>query len=344
MRTLVCAALAITFASLAGTQSTGAQELRTIRYGFGQDQGGTGGAQDQVGLGALGYIVAQREGFLEKEGVRLEPFRTTARPAIGNQATLFEAMAKGEFDMTRSQLSFLILHVLKGFDFAAVSGSTANQMQVLIARPEIKTFADLKGKTIALTWPYDLISLVTLKLMEKHGVKKDDVRIKVMTGSGPRAECLRSGECAAAAVSNPYDLILTEQGNHALGNSHELDPMLFIAEVVNRSWAEKNQDTVARYIRGMAATQRFINDPKNADEIRPIIMQITQSSDAAARNLLSTYFYNQTRPYLPRQAELDADAFGRAVALMAEYGEIPNPPPPTSRFIDLRYAKAAGVQ
>src|SRR5262249_5525736 len=187
--------LATVLASLPTIQSAPAQELRTLRYGFGQDQGGTGGNQDQTGLGALPYVVAQRKGFLEKEGIRLQIVRTVARPEIGNQATVFQALAKGEFDMTRSQLSFHILHVLKDFDFAAVAGNTASQLQILMARSEIKNFADLKGKTIALTWPYDLISLSILKVMEKHGVKKDDVHIKVLTGSGPRAECLRSGEC-----------------------------------------------------------------------------------------------------------------------------------------------------
>jgi hypothetical protein len=32
------------------------------------------------------------------------------------------------------------------------------------------------------------------------------------------------------------------------------------------------------------------------------------------------------------------------LALMAEYDQIPKPVPPTSRFVDLRYAHAAGVQ
>jgi ABC-type nitrate/sulfonate/bicarbonate transport system substrate-binding protein len=341
MRNVVMAAV---LASITTIQSVPAQELRTIRYGFGQDQGGTGGNQDQTGLGALPYVVAQRKGFLEKEGIRLQIVRTVARPAIGNQATVFEALAKGEFDMTRSQLSFHILHVLKGFDFAAVAGNTANQLQVLMARPDIKNFADLKGKTIALTWPYDLISLSVLKLMDKHGVKKDDVAIKVLTGSGPRAECLRSGECVAAAVSQPFDRILEAQGYHALGTSQEIDPLLFVAEIVNKTWAQGNEDTVARYIRGFGAAMRFINDPKNADEVRPIIMEVTKGSDAVARELLTNYYYNPKYPYLPRQGELDVEGFNRVLALMAEYDQIPKPVPPPSRFIDLRYAKAAGVQ
>ena len=51
MRKIVLAAGALALASLTAATSADAQDLRTIRYGFGQDQGGTGGAQDQSGLG-----------------------------------------------------------------------------------------------------------------------------------------------------------------------------------------------------------------------------------------------------------------------------------------------------
>src|SRR5262249_37664012 len=123
-----------------------------------------------------------------------------------------------------------------------------------------------------------------------------------------------------------------------------LEELPFIADIVNRAWARANEDTLVRYIRGLAAAMRYISDPNNADEIRPIIRQVTQSSDAVAREVLTRYYYNPTHPYLPRQAELDVDGFGRVLNLMAEYGEIPNPAPPTGRFVDPRYAKAAGVQ
>ena len=341
MRKFVFAAVLV---SLAGAQSAGAAELRTLRYGIGLEQGGTGAAQDQSGLGALPYVVAQRKGFFEQEGIRPQFVHYRPRPPLGNQDTLFEALGKGEFDMTRSQLSFFILHVLKGADFAAVAGNTANQLQTLMARPEIKDFAGLKGKTIALTWPYDLISLSMLKLMNLHGIKNDDIRISVITGSGPRAKCLQSGECAAAALNEPFDSVLGAQGSRALGTSHENPSIPFIVEVVNKTWAQANEGTVVGYIRALASAMRYIGDPKNADDIRPIISEITQGSDDTARVLLTKYYYNTQNPYLPRQAELDVDGIGRVLGLLGEYDQIPKPVPPTSQFVDLRYAKAAGVQ
>jgi ABC-type nitrate/sulfonate/bicarbonate transport system substrate-binding protein len=343
MRKFVSAALV--FASLAMMQSAGAQQLLTLRYGVGLDGGGTGGAADQQGLGALTYIVGQRKGFFEQAGVRFEAVRPAPRPQTGNSGTLFDALAKGEIDMMRSQLSFLVRQmVLAGSDFAAVSGHTGNSLLTLMARPEIKSFDDLKGKTVALTVAHDLMTLSMRKMMEQHGIRKEDIRLIAITGSEPRAKCLRAGDCAAVIVVQPLDTTLAAEGYHALGNSHELPPMPYGADVVNRPWAVAHQETIVRYIRGLAATHRYINDPKNADEIRPIIMQATKASDAVARDLLTKYYYNPTHPSLPHQAEFDVEGFGRILGLMAEYGELAKPVPPIERFVDLRYAKAAGVQ
>jgi ABC-type nitrate/sulfonate/bicarbonate transport system substrate-binding protein len=336
--------VAAMLAWLAAIQPVAAAELRTLRYGIGLEQGGTGAAQDQSGLGALPYVVGQRQGLFEHEGIDLQFVHYKPRPPLGNQDTLFDALGKGEFDMTRSQLSFFILHVLKGADFAAVAGNTANQLQTLMARPEIKDFADLKGKTVALTWPYDLITLSTLKLMDQHGIKKDDVHVSVITGSGPRAKCLQSGDCAAVALSDPYDRMMEAQGFRALGNSHENPSIPFIVEVVDKTWAQANEATVVGYIRALAAAMRMINDPQNIGEIAPIVSELTKGSDATSRALLTKYYYDSSHPYLPRQAELDVDGLGRVLGLMAEYDQIPKPAPPTSRFVDLRYAHAAGVQ
>src|SRR5262249_29358478 len=264
----------------------------------------------------------------EQEGIRFQIVRPAARAQVGNSGTMFGALAKGEVDMSRFQLPFFIREVIKGSDLVAVAGKTANMLMTLMGRPEIKSVADLKGKTVAFTVSYDLMTVSMRRMMEQHGIKKEDVRLIAITGSGPRAQCLRSGECAAVIVVQPLDSTLAAEGFHALGTSHELPPMPWIAEVANKSWAEANRETVVAYIRGLAATQRYINDPKNADEIRPIIMQATQSSEAVAREILTKYFYSSTRPYLPRQAELDVDGFGRVLGLLEDYGEIAKPVPP----------------
>ena len=56
------------------------------------------------------------------------------------------ALSKGVADITRTATPYLVQDVLKGSDNVAVLGETATPIYSLIAKPEINTFADLKGK------------------------------------------------------------------------------------------------------------------------------------------------------------------------------------------------------
>jgi TRAP-type uncharacterized transport system substrate-binding protein len=48
----------------------------------------------------------------------------------------------------------------------------------LIAKPEIKSFGDLKGKTIGLDLAVDTISISTRKLMLLNGIKEVYFKVK----------------------------------------------------------------------------------------------------------------------------------------------------------------------
>jgi TRAP-type uncharacterized transport system substrate-binding protein len=48
----------------------------------------------------------------------------------------------------------------------------------LIAKPEIKSFGDLKGKTISLALAVDRIGISTRKLMPLNGIKEVYFKVK----------------------------------------------------------------------------------------------------------------------------------------------------------------------
>ena len=75
--------------------------------------------------------------------------------------------------------------MLKGSEGVAIAGETLTPIYSLIAKPEIKTFADLKGKVVGLSLAVDTISISTRKLMAKNGIKGD---FKVKNWSAHRFE------------------------------------------------------------------------------------------------------------------------------------------------------------
>lgn len=290
-------------------------------------------------VSALQFTIAQRKGFFSREGINLAMV-----PIEGGANNMMAALDKGTVEITRTATPYLIQAVLKGSEGVAIAGETLTPIYSLIAKPEIKTFADLKGKVVGLSLAVDTISISTRKLMAKNGIKEGNFKVKELVGTPARADCLRKGECDAVPLGQPEDFLLMKQGYQRLGVSTDAVPsFLFTVSAVRKSWGEKNQEALVRYVRGLASAFRFMRDSANRDEVVRMTAETTGSPEEIARQTLSLYF-EPDRGVVPKQGELDVKGLGQVIQFMAEAGELKPPLPAPERFVDLQYLKAAELQ
>jgi ABC-type nitrate/sulfonate/bicarbonate transport system substrate-binding protein len=291
-------------------------------------------------MGALQFYVAQRKGFFTREGINLQMI-----PIEGGADNMVLALDQDKVDVTRTGTSNLIHAVLRrNSEGVAIAGETATPVYSLIAKPEIRSFADLKGKLIALPLPAAPISISTRKLIALNGLRDEDYRVKQIVGTPGRTECLKSGECDAVPLGQPDDITLMAQGFTRLGISTDAVPNYqFMVSAVKRSWGEKNRETLIRYIRGLASALRYMRDTANRDEIVNIIVNVQRPSESVARQIMTLYF-EPDRGVFPKQAELDIKGVGNVIEFMAHAGQIKAPLPTPERFVDLLYLQAAGMQ
>ena len=307
-----------------------AQDLMTLRYG--QNAAGT------AGLSSLPLNVAQCKDYFRREGINL-----VVVPIPGGTDRIVAALDKGEIDAGKNATPYMIQAVLKGSDAVAFVAQTTNPVYSLIVRPEIKTFADLKGRTLGLSTPGDTITLSSVRLLAAKGLKAADYKAKAVVGTPARFDCLKSGECAAVPMGQPEDLDAIKMGFPRLGFTNEAGAdLIFNVDMVRRAWGEKNKDVLVRYARAMAFSYAFMNDTANREEVTRIVKETGKISDDVAREIFAPYL-EPGNNVLPRKGELSLPAFDRVLALMADVGAIPNPAP-AARFVDLQYVKAAGIQ
>jgi ABC-type nitrate/sulfonate/bicarbonate transport system substrate-binding protein len=324
--------LALTTIVLAGGIS--AQAADVVRYGI----------DDDANINRLPQVVAEREGLFAREGVEVQTvvYASSFRPLPGARPiSLREAMDKGEVDMQRQQFPLLINDVMAGSKAIGIAVTSANPYYVLLARPEIKTFADLKGKTITITAPRDGITLWTRKLLALHGIGDSDATLKRIAGSEGRLMCVKSGECAAASLGQPQILDALAAGIHVLGVNNEVPTLMYQVDIANPAWAAAHRDSVIKYIRATTAAMRFIIDAKNRDEVVKVTAGYMKESNERARAMLEPIWDPKNR-VLPQRAAFDMDSIKGAIALMGEYGVLQQPLPPPERFIDPQYAAAVG--
>jgi len=288
-------------------------------------------------IGALPPAIAERQGFFARENLHVE---LVGLRGVEHQIA---ALDKLEVEITHTATPYLIQAVLNGSDAVAVVGGGANNLLTFLAKPELKDYASLKGKVIGMSLPQDTISIATRMLLRKNGLADTDYTIEERIGP-LRSQCLMKGECDAAAVNQPTDILMMRQGYNKLGDSLDVIPVLqFNMLAARRAWAVQNKDTVVRFARAMGASYAFMRDEKNRDAVIAMIVEITGSTPDVAREMLRLY-YEPDRGILPRQAEISVPGVEKVIELLSQSGELKAPLPKADRFIDLTYLREAGLQ
>jgi ABC-type nitrate/sulfonate/bicarbonate transport system substrate-binding protein len=288
---------------------------------------------------SLPIFVADRQGFFAREGLA---FGNILIPGGGEN--MIAALADGTVDITHVATPFLIKSDLAGSDAVAIAAEFDNPIYSLLARPDIHTYADLKGRVLGLADEVGTIAYSTWKLLAANGIKPQDVQVKPVSGTPQRLACLQRGACDAVPLGQPEDFVALSEGYRLLGFSNEAVPsFVYTVTAARRPWAAAHKDVVVSYLRALASSFRFIRDPQNRDAVVKIIVDTEAVSEASARATLHLYF-EPDRKVLPKEGEIDLDGVRQVIAFMAEQGTLHPPLPPPGRFVDSSYLQAAGVR
>ncbi len=290
------------------------------------------------GTSSVYLHIADSKGYLAREEIKLE------RVLIpGGTGKMVEALHRGEVDVTQTATPYLIEAVLRGSDAVGVASETANPIYSLMVKPEIASYAALKGKLIGLSLPIDMISISMRKLLTLHGLGAADYRVKELIGTPVRFDCLKTGECDAVPLAQPEDLIATAAGYRRLGISTEAVPVFqFQLLAVKRAWAAQNKDVLVRFLRALASSFRYFRDPANREEVIKMMVTVTGTPEDIARQTLKLYL-EPDRGVMPKAGEFSLQGLAEVIAFMEEGGVVKAPAPAPERFVDGQYLKAAGV-
>jgi ABC-type nitrate/sulfonate/bicarbonate transport system substrate-binding protein len=325
-------ALAVVALICAGFMQEARCEPLTLRYG--QAFSAT------RSIFALPIAIAQHEGFFTREGLRLK----LLIPIPGGADRQIDALHNDSVDIAHVATPFLVRAALKGSDAVALAAEFNNPIYSLIAKSEIKSYGDLRGKVIGVADEAGTITLSLRKLLVMHGVQRGEFAGRVIEGTSGRWACLRKGDCDAVVLGQPQDLQAIEQGYRLLGRSTEAVPeLLYTVTAVRRSFAEANKEALVRYVRALASAFRFIRDPENRPSVLKTVVMMTGASEGIARDTLAL-FLEPDRGVLPAQAEINLNGLAQVITLMGEGGLLKTPLPAPERFVDLQYLRAAGVQ
>ncbi len=157
------------------------------------------------GLFEFPVVVATRKGFYKSEGIDVD--KVQMQPAVG-----VKALISGDVDYLLAWGSALRAAVT-GVPIKAVVGIAGRPLHVLVARPEIKTPKDLKGKVIGVDSVAGTVDYLSRVAVRHFGFEPEkDVKI-IVTGESPtRLAALHAGSIDATAIDVAFAVKAEDEG------------------------------------------------------------------------------------------------------------------------------------
>ena len=131
---------------------------------------------------------------------------------------------------------------------------------------DIRSIADLKGKTIVVDDARTGYSLLLKKLFEQHGLAESDTHFKNVGGSQERFDAMKAGVGSACFINPPFDRNLAAAGLKSLGASSDFFPTYpGPIAAARRAWARAHKAELIAFIRGFNRAYAWLADSANRD-------------------------------------------------------------------------------
>ena len=178
------------------------------------------------------------KGYFAAEDLKLDlcsSSRARRWPSSSPPARSTVAMSTGLADPIRA--------IDKGAPIAIVRIEMQAPPYALLAKPAIKSWSDLKGKTISIGGPKDITRIYLERMAGPNGVKPGDYDMVFAGATSARFSALQAGAVDAAILLPPFNFYAESAGFTNLGLTIDYAKDLpFAGAVVGRSWANVAQD------------------------------------------------------------------------------------------------------
>jgi ABC-type nitrate/sulfonate/bicarbonate transport system substrate-binding protein len=265
---------------------------------------------------------AQEKGLFAKNGLDV---KLTPTPSSVFQLT---NLIEGKFDIAMTAIDNLIAYregqgeaPVLGPDLIAFMGGD-NGFLRLVAVPEVKTFDDLRNKTVSVDARTTGYAFVLFEMLERGGLRLDrDYSVERAGGFLQRFQALSEKKHAATLLATPFELQLEAKGFNRLGNATDvLGAYQGLVAGARKSWADANGDAVIGYIRAYSEALNWLYDPRNKDEALAILRKNLpnlpeQTAQATYGVLLSPIGGFQ------KSAQIDLEGVRTVLQLRSKYGE-----------------------
>lgn len=285
----------------------------------------------------LPIFAAMEHGDFADAGVEIN---MTTTPSSAFQA---ENMVKGTFQIAGSAFDNVVAYQEgqgavkfdKPTDLFAFMGATQIEL-AFITRPEVKSFADVKGQALALDALNTGFAFVLYEMLAAAGLGEADYKKEPVGATPVRWESVKEGKHAGTLTIEPFTSIARGLGFNVLKTSTEMyGAYQGGAFLASRAWAAQNPDAIKGFIKGYLKGLAWTLDPANRQAATDLLLaKMPEIKPGVVGNVMNSLL--SAKSGLTPNGAILPDGVKKVLELRSKYsgGSALTDP---SKYIDLSY-------
>jgi NitT/TauT family transport system substrate-binding protein len=272
-----------------------------------------------------GFIgMVDKGGFGAKRGLKVEILQIKAG------ATLMKALISGEIDSVDMGAAESIVAGVRGTGVKIVGCTWPGVPQVVLAKAEINSLADLKGKNVAISSPGSLPDLLFRGMLDAANVPFADVKLATQGADLDRYKSLLAGIVDAAIVSNEFEPVMPPNIKVLAKGGTAVPKFLRLCLATNSKVLAERRDDLVKFVAAEMDAYKYA--AANRDATVKLAQELTQAKPDDRRAVFITDQAIREKQIDPTLA-IPADRIDWMQELFVKAGVIPKAVP-TATLID----------
>ena len=280
---------------------------------------------------------AQRQGFFEANGVTVHLSYTP------NSVFLITALLDGRFEIGLAGMDNIVAYqegqgeakIPDNPDLFAFLGSDSGFASI-VAAPNIKSFAELKGRTVSVDAMTTGYAFMVRELLARNGLTEADVTYVRAGGTSNRYRDLIAGKHDATLLRTPFELLVRERGFNQLATGESLGAYEGTVGAARRSWAKANEPALLGFMRGYRAGVDWIYERANRDIVEALLLaNVRDMTPALAKKSYELLVADKSG--VTRDVALDIEGIRTVLQLRSKFGTPQKTLTDPMKYVDLSY-------
>jgi NitT/TauT family transport system substrate-binding protein len=281
-------------------------------------------AAEPVTIGSVGQasanlwpeLIALDKGFFAAEGLQVDIVY------VQSSAALVQQLAGGSLGIaTQTGLADPLRAVGMGAPIAVVRIDVQAPPYALVAKANITSMKELKGKVISLGGPKDITRIYVERMLAPNGVNPGDFDMVFAGATTARASALLAGAVDAAILLPPFNFQAVAKGFNSLGLTVDyVKDLPFSGTAVNTAWANANKATLEKLLRVKNKSIAWFEDEQN----RAAALQILKAASSLSQDdVEKAYTFFRDGHFFEPTGKVSRSKLNALAKAMESLGDLP---------------------